>query len=372
MLVDTRERRLVWLDELPAASNTKDQERAWTSLWKMKVPSKLTVFLWRLARQSLPTADVLQHRNMAPQSACVVCGETDSWRHSLIECHHARSVWGLAPVEISDYVQQLYEPHARGWLQAMMKDLSHEESTRVVITLWALWHARRKIIHEGQFQSPFSTHCFIERFKAELQIAEPVPRSLPAGSISGPKWLPPPPGHVKVNVDAAVSKNFPAAAISAVARDEGGQFLGASVVVLQGVSDPESLEAMACREGLALSADLLVQRIRVASDCLNVIRSIAGEGKGLYGHVVQELWARRSGFQVCQFVHEGRRSNGDAHCLARGSVSRALGRHVWFTGPPEGLRSNILADCNEPVITEQRVSDALFSLPGYRRGLEGF
>jgi hypothetical protein len=38
MLVDTRERRLVWLDELPAASNTKDQERAWTSLWKMKVP----------------------------------------------------------------------------------------------------------------------------------------------------------------------------------------------------------------------------------------------------------------------------------------------------------------------------------------------
>jgi hypothetical protein len=28
MLVDTRERRLVWLDELPAASNTKDQERA--------------------------------------------------------------------------------------------------------------------------------------------------------------------------------------------------------------------------------------------------------------------------------------------------------------------------------------------------------
>jgi hypothetical protein len=77
MLVDTRERRLVWLDELPAASNTKDQERAWTSLWKMKVPSKLTVFLWRLARQSLPTDDVLQHCNMAPQNACVVCGETD-------------------------------------------------------------------------------------------------------------------------------------------------------------------------------------------------------------------------------------------------------------------------------------------------------
>jgi ribonuclease HI len=215
-------------------------------------------------------------------------------------------------------------------------------------------------------------HCFIERFKAELQITEPSPRSSPTGPISGPKWFPPPPGHVKVNVDAAVSKNFPAAAISVVARDEAGQFLGASVVILQGVSDHESLEAMACREGLALAADLLLQRIRVASDCLNVICSIEGEGKGSYGQVVQDLWAMRNDFQVVQFVHEGRRSNGDMHCLVRGSVSRALGRHVWFTGPPEGLRSNILADCNDHVITEQRVSDALFFLPGYRRRLKGF
>jgi hypothetical protein len=36
--------------------------------------------------------------------------------------------------------------------------------------------------------------------------------------------------------------------IVAVDRDSEGKFLGASLVVLQGISEPETLEAMACRE----------------------------------------------------------------------------------------------------------------------------
>ena len=81
-------------------------------------------------------------------------------------------------------------------------------------------------------------------------------------------------------------------------------------------------------------------RMRVASDCQNAIRSIYGLGRGAYGHIVMELKARATGFQEVQFVHEGRSSNGDAHGLARGSVSRDIGRHVWFQTPPEGVCMN--------------------------------
>jgi ribonuclease HI len=140
----------------------------------------------------------------------------------------------------------------------------------------------------------------------------------------------------KVNVDAAVSKNNPVAAIAAVARDSTSAFLGASSLALRGVTCPEVLEAMACREGLALATDLLLQQVRVASDCLNVIRSIDEEGRESYGHVIQEIKTWATEFQHVQFVHEGRSSNGDAHRLAKGSVSRSLGRHVWFQSPPDG------------------------------------
>jgi hypothetical protein len=69
--------------------------KSWTNLWKVNVTSKIRVFLWRLAKQSLPTGDLLHHRHIATSSSCLLCGRTDSWRHSLLECPMARSAWAL-------------------------------------------------------------------------------------------------------------------------------------------------------------------------------------------------------------------------------------------------------------------------------------
>jgi hypothetical protein len=78
MLIDTQERQTAWLDECPGSSGMKEREKEWTTLWKVPAPSKIWVFLWILAKQSLPTADVLHHRNMAPQRCCLICGQDDS------------------------------------------------------------------------------------------------------------------------------------------------------------------------------------------------------------------------------------------------------------------------------------------------------
>ena len=43
---------------------------------------------------------------------------------------------------------------------------------------------------------------------------------------------------------------------SAICRNSSGGYMGASSVCFLGVTDPPSLEALACREGLALAADL--------------------------------------------------------------------------------------------------------------------
>ena len=49
--------------------------------------------------------------------------------------------------------------------------------------------------------------------------------------------------------------------------DEQGLYLGASSPVLLGVADPTTLEALACREDLALARDLYIQRLHIALDC---------------------------------------------------------------------------------------------------------
>ncbi|KAF8692175.1 hypothetical protein HU200_039777 [Digitaria exilis] len=195
-------------------SDTGAEEKEWVQLWSVKVPSKIRVFLWWLARQSLPTGD----------------------------CNMARAVWALENEEITEFLGQKQETDARAWLVAIMAALPHEALTRVV----------RKAIHEEQFQSPLSTHCFVERFVVELgQIKEPVQKKR-AVQVQVPKWIPPPEGLAKVNVDATLSKNSNLVVAAAVARDRAGNFMGASALVLEGNFEAEIVEAMACREGLAL------------------------------------------------------------------------------------------------------------------------
>jgi hypothetical protein len=116
-------------------------------------------------------------------------------------------------------------------------------------------------------------------------------------------------------------------------------------MVMTGVNDPEVLEAMACGEGMTLADDLYVRQVKLASDCANVIKSInSNDVLTLYGQVVREIRITREEFELFEFVHEGRRSNGDAHDLARGSLYSCEGGHVWLNDPPDGVCNNILIE----------------------------
>jgi hypothetical protein len=58
MIVNSKVRRGAWLEGTETGSDHKQEEKDWTTLWKVQVPSKIRVFLWRLAKQSIPTNDV--------------------------------------------------------------------------------------------------------------------------------------------------------------------------------------------------------------------------------------------------------------------------------------------------------------------------
>ena len=106
------------------------------------------------------------------------------------------------------------------------------------------------------------------------------------------QWIPSPAGWTKVNVDGALGKLDDKAAVAAVARSCEGEFLGASSVVFIGISDAETVEALAIREALSLADDLLTRRVKVASDCLRVINTMNEDSKPVYYHITQEIKAR--------------------------------------------------------------------------------
>lgn len=148
-------------------------------LWEMMNPhgkcygrrrylENIRMFLWRLAKHSLPTQDVRCHRDTADTNTCGLHGFGDSWRHSLIECSMERSVRAIVDDELLQHMISSIEPSAKNWLFTMIESLSHDVFIRLAVTLWAIWWARTKAIHEAQFQSPLSTKLFVYRFISEL------------------------------------------------------------------------------------------------------------------------------------------------------------------------------------------------------------
>jgi ribonuclease HI len=221
--------------------------------------------------------------------------------------------------------------------------------------MWAIWWARRRAIHDEQFQSPLSTSCFITKYlqdlesvpraklstargvhvrQKELHVIPTIPQA-PTAPDGRLQWLPPGAGYVKFNVDGGLSRNGKMGAAAVICRDRRGHYLGASALVLNGLTDPASLEALACNEALALAADLNVQFLHVASDCAEVVANIATQAPCRYVTILREIKHRSTSFQEVNLVHEKREHNEEAHALAKAASSLSTGRHVWLAFLPD-------------------------------------
>ena len=124
--------------------------------------------------------------------------------------------------------------------------------------------------------------------------------------MAGPTWVAPPVGSAKVKVDGAVGNSSNHGYVSAICIDAQGNYLGSSALVFAGVTDPTMLEALACREAMALSSNLLQTHNIVASDCKCVLSNINDRNGEKHGHIIRDIKIMASEFQECSFVFEGR------------------------------------------------------------------
>lgn len=130
----------------------------------------------------------------------------------------------------------------------------------------------------------------------------------------------PPTGYAKIHVYAGVARNGLGGSAAAVCLDDSGKYLGSSALVVQGVLDVATLEAIACREALSLADDLMLHNFIVASDSKQVLADIMKNNYGRNRAIIREITLRAADFN-CRFIFEGQTSNGKAHSLAKFSHS---------------------------------------------------
>ena len=172
MLCAVKKQREDWLEHRPSTFDTQATKKSWSSLWNVKIPSKVRIFVWRLAHTSIPTGALKHERKMAVSPVCSICNDAlDTWRHSLMNCRMARCVWALGDEGTLEHVISNQTDDAKMWIFWLFDTMKEEELARVLITMWAIWWARWRAIHDNQFQSPLTTMGFINNYLEELQIA---------------------------------------------------------------------------------------------------------------------------------------------------------------------------------------------------------
>ena len=105
-----------------------------------------------------------------------------------------------------------------------MDMLNHEEFVTMAVTLWVIWHACQKAIHEAIFQSPQVTHSFIDKFLKDLalisnKVNAPMRKATPYQANLKPRR--PPAGYCKIHVHAGtLGRKEGSAAAVAEMREE--------------------------------------------------------------------------------------------------------------------------------------------------------
>jgi hypothetical protein len=63
------------------------------AIWRIKVQTRVHVFLWLLANNKLLSRDNLAKRQHVPDPSCMFCYEEESVTHLFFECVVAKEMW---------------------------------------------------------------------------------------------------------------------------------------------------------------------------------------------------------------------------------------------------------------------------------------
>lgn len=208
---------------VPSLSSLAHDHAIWKKIWKMKVPNKILHFIWRTAKDSLPTKVNLKARHLPVDDICEGCGDhSESALHSLWLCDQARAVWMSDPG-----CQFLVRKGFRSFVE-LLENLFKEGSCLKVALFaticWCLWQRRNQV---RVCQPSWQLHDIEGRVKMMVREFWDANNQEQQGSVRRPqaRWSPPPAGSYKANFDAAIFEELHCAGLGVVYRDHLGQVM---------------------------------------------------------------------------------------------------------------------------------------------------
>ncbi|MCH82487.1 RNA-directed DNA polymerase (Reverse transcriptase), partial [Trifolium medium] len=125
----------------------------WLDMWKLKIPQRVKIFLWRMLMGCLPTRVRLQSKGVDCSENCPHCENNfeNEW-HLFIGCHKAKLVWEGAGLwnMIENLTQNALS--FNDLIFSVFKQQQQHVIIDTIMMLWCLWKRRNEKIWENAEQ----------------------------------------------------------------------------------------------------------------------------------------------------------------------------------------------------------------------------
>ncbi|KAL5565353.1 hypothetical protein UlMin_028517 [Ulmus minor] len=328
------------------SSSTSSYTSWWKKFWRLRIPPKIRIFLWKAYYNWIPSLVNLDKHGVPTQKRCPNCNETDDTTlHALWGCKTLESLKVLC----DSFIRFKLPPQCdlKEFLLTANDCLSLENLEFLCVLLWRIWFRRNKWIHEQTWLDDESCYSWARQHLADFQDANFQKEVLSKKGANNP-WQAPTIGWVKVNSDAAWCNKQKKFGLGTVIRDFTGKVLGSAATPISSSVSVAVAESWTLERDAALAKQLGFSAVVLESDCLAVTKAldlrtvIASE----INYVFDSIYEICSDFHLYKFSHTQRMGNQVAHNLARLALSLE-DEQIWPMGIPESVNHFVIADMQQ-------------------------
>lgn len=136
----------------------------WQTLWKLKIPSKIKIFIWRIYNGCIPTRANLEKKGLAKS--------IESIDHALFTCKRARNLWRMIFPDIQ--LPKIFQSNIQDRLHYLDSTLCKKDLEIACVTCWSLWNDRNHLCQSRQIPDVNFKRDWIFAYMVEIVKGEEI------------------------------------------------------------------------------------------------------------------------------------------------------------------------------------------------------
>ncbi|KAK2659499.1 hypothetical protein Ddye_006032, partial [Dipteronia dyeriana] len=175
----------------------------WKRLWRLEVPLKIKIFIWKSCHDWIPSMSNLARRGMTVYDRCLRCKRcVESTLHALWDCpklKNARAEWIPARMKVRGNLADFFD-----LMLVCSTSMTDDKLGLFCIIVWKIWFLRNSLLHNSPNHDVLSVVVWSRSFFDEIQNSVIMMKKMSFDKLRSPVtvWKPPEAGGFKINCKA--------------------------------------------------------------------------------------------------------------------------------------------------------------------------